>query len=198
MKAITGAQKALDLTFPSGPFPVDDSDWNHAHRNHGRRIRSNALSVSSLGAYLARFPAIQPYSESIAFALVVAMITYLSLIIGELVPKRLALSNPEHIASILAGPLHVLSSARRTRRPVPQRLHAVHSARHGHASHSDAAAGDGGRGQSNARAGNGSRRVRRSRADDRQEALQTERSRGHRAHEAAPRCGLARCRRLTG
>jgi putative hemolysin len=58
-----------------------------------------------------RFSAIAPYSGSIAFAVVVSGITYLSLIVGELVPKRLALSNPERIASILAGPLQLLSKA---------------------------------------------------------------------------------------
>jgi len=36
----------------------------------------------------------------IAFAIVVLIITYLSLIIGELVPKRLALNNPERIAAL--------------------------------------------------------------------------------------------------
>lgn len=54
-----------------------------------------------------------PYADGVAFVLVVALITYLSLIVGELVPKRLGLSNPERIASLLAGPMAVISSMAR-------------------------------------------------------------------------------------
>ena len=59
--------------------------------------------------YLARIPAIAPYSQSIAVVLVVGLVTYLSLLIGELVPKRLALQNPERIAMVVAQPMNVLS-----------------------------------------------------------------------------------------
>ncbi|KAA0679206.1 hemolysin family protein [Roseomonas genomospecies 6] len=52
---------------------------------------------------------IAPYGQQVAFALVVAAITYLSLIIGELVPKRMALVNAERIAAGVAGPMSVLS-----------------------------------------------------------------------------------------
>src|SRR6185436_19354772 len=50
-----------------------------------------------------------PYSESIAFVIVVVAITYVSLVIGELTPKRLALYNPERIASRMAALLKFLS-----------------------------------------------------------------------------------------
>jgi len=50
-----------------------------------------------------------PYASSVAFALVVAVITYLSLIIGELVPKRIALGNPERVASLIARPMRLIS-----------------------------------------------------------------------------------------
>jgi putative hemolysin len=56
-----------------------------------------------------RFPEIAPYSETIAFAMVVVVITYLTLVIGELVPKRLALHNPERLASVLARPMQFFS-----------------------------------------------------------------------------------------
>lgn len=52
---------------------------------------------------------IAPYAEPIAFALVVGAITYLSLIIGELVPKQLALGHPERIASLVARPMRAIS-----------------------------------------------------------------------------------------
>src|SRR5688572_8190069 len=50
-----------------------------------------------------------PYSETFAFVLIVLGITYLSLVIGELVPKRLALQNPERAASLLSVPMMALS-----------------------------------------------------------------------------------------
>lgn len=50
-----------------------------------------------------------PYAEGIALGVVVAGITFLSLIIGELVPKRIGLNNPETIASWVARPMLWLS-----------------------------------------------------------------------------------------
>jgi putative hemolysin len=51
---------------------------------------------------IASFPTLAPYASSISISLVVIIITYLSLIIGELAPKRIALSAPEKIAAALA------------------------------------------------------------------------------------------------
>jgi putative hemolysin len=70
----------------------------------GERTLTERLSTS-----LQRLPQIAGYSESIAFAIVVALITYVSLVVGELVPKRLALHNPEQIASAMSGLLNFLS-----------------------------------------------------------------------------------------
>lgn len=53
---------------------------------------------------------LDPYSNVIGVAVVVAGITYLSLIVGELVPKRIALRHSEAIASVLARPMKVLAS----------------------------------------------------------------------------------------
>lgn len=50
-----------------------------------------------------------PYSDPLSLALVVVVIAYLSLIVGELVPKRLALNNPERLAMAIAAPMQVLS-----------------------------------------------------------------------------------------
>ena len=54
-------------------------------------------------------PALAPYTGPIAFGTVVIAITYLSLILGELVPKRLALNGAEAVASRVAGPMRLLS-----------------------------------------------------------------------------------------
>jgi putative hemolysin len=53
--------------------------------------------------------AIQPYSEALALGIVVMVITILSLWLGELVPKRIALHNPERIARFVAGPMTFVS-----------------------------------------------------------------------------------------
>ena len=56
-------------------------------------------------------PSIAPYAASISSFLIVAIITYLSLVIGELVPKRLAINSPEAIAVIVSKPIYWLSQA---------------------------------------------------------------------------------------
>ncbi|MFE9084097.1 hemolysin family protein [Brevundimonas sp. NPDC003935] len=55
------------------------------------------------------FPALAPYSQFASTALVVVLITYVSLIVGELVPKRLALIFPETIASKMAAPISTMA-----------------------------------------------------------------------------------------
>src|SRR5215813_9705293 len=54
-----------------------------------------------LSAKLQQIAALVGYHETIAFVIVIAGITYVSLVIGELVPKRLALYNPERIAAAI-------------------------------------------------------------------------------------------------
>jgi putative hemolysin len=54
-------------------------------------------------------PVLQPFSEGLSVTVVVALITYLSLVIGELVPKRIALANPEQIACRIAPAMRALS-----------------------------------------------------------------------------------------
>jgi len=54
-----------------------------------------------------------PYSRAISLAAVVLTITYLSLVLGELAPKRLALANPERIAARVAGPMRTIAAVAR-------------------------------------------------------------------------------------
>jgi len=68
-----------------------------------------ASIAGRLDGYLEAFPAIAPYSEGLALFMVVAAITFLSLVVGELVPKRIGLNHPERIAGLVAGPMHALS-----------------------------------------------------------------------------------------
>src|SRR5436190_22803610 len=57
-----------------------------------------ARIAEKLAPSLAGLPYIGAYAETVAFNLVVIVITYFSLVIGELIPKRLALHSPEAIA----------------------------------------------------------------------------------------------------
>jgi putative hemolysin len=63
-----------------------------------------------LGPILHLIPWLAPYSETIASVVAVLLITYLTLIIGELVPKRLALNNPEPLAALVAIPMRMLAT----------------------------------------------------------------------------------------
>lgn len=69
-----------------------------------------AIMSDELARYLISiYPALAQYSQRVALALVVISITFFSLVAGELVPKRIALSNPERIASWAASPLSAFS-----------------------------------------------------------------------------------------
>lgn len=76
-------------------------------------ILSGALGeeviAKPLLAKLRSIPLLAEYADELALAMTVMLITFVSLIVGELVPKRIALSFPERIAAIIAGPMHVLS-----------------------------------------------------------------------------------------
>ena len=69
-----------------------------------------ATLAGHVRGWLTQVPALVPYAESIALALVVTSVTYVSLIIGELVPKRLALTNPERIAALIARPMQAIAA----------------------------------------------------------------------------------------
>jgi putative hemolysin len=61
-----------------------------------------ASFVDPLAAELDLFPAIAPYGHSIAIGLVVVTISFLTIVLGELVPKRIAIGRPEQLAVALA------------------------------------------------------------------------------------------------
>lgn len=56
------------------------------------------------------FPSLEPYSEVLAWATAVLFITYLTLVVGELLPKRLALNAPEEIAVAVAKPMQMFAT----------------------------------------------------------------------------------------
>jgi len=62
-----------------------------------------------LAQWLSGWSFVGRYAESVAVAIVVLTITFLSVVIGELVPKSIALRNPEYIAALTIKPMHALS-----------------------------------------------------------------------------------------
>jgi putative hemolysin len=76
-------------------------------------IIAGAYSGASLGgpvaARISGWGLSKEWSETIGFAIVITLTTYLSLVIGELVPKQFALRKPEPIAAIMALPMQYLA-----------------------------------------------------------------------------------------
>ena len=73
---------------------------------YGGTAMAEPMSHSLIDLY----PPIAPYAYSVSLTTLVIAITYLTLILGELVPKRLAIDNPERIACFLARPMLYFSS----------------------------------------------------------------------------------------
>ena len=80
-------------------------------------ILSGAIGEASIAARLRgsfeQFPATAQYAEPLSIGIMVVLLTYVSLILGELVPKRLALTRPEAIASRIARPMDILATIAR-------------------------------------------------------------------------------------
>lgn len=78
-------------------------------------ILSGAFGGAALSArlvpYVAQIPHLELYAETLSFAFVVLIITYFSLVIGELVPKSIALTAPETVASLFSRPMRFISKA---------------------------------------------------------------------------------------
>ena len=68
-----------------------------------------ATLAERLATQLVKIPWLAPYAGGVALALVVILTTYFTLVIGELIPKRLAMNNPEKIALSIARPMRSLS-----------------------------------------------------------------------------------------
>ncbi len=77
-------------------------------------ILTGAFGGEALGGALADvfapLPVVGRYADGLGLGIVVALITYFSLIVGELVPKQLALGNAEGIAARVARPMRILST----------------------------------------------------------------------------------------
>jgi putative hemolysin len=71
---------------------------------------SGATLAAEISARLQAVSIVSSYANSISLAIVVAGTTYLSLVLGELVPKRIAQNAPEAIASFMSRPMRLLAN----------------------------------------------------------------------------------------
>ena len=72
-------------------------------------VFAGATLSDRLASWLNTFPTIQPYAASLAQLVVVVLVTYLSLVLGELVPKRLAMQNAERVAMLMSRPMSFIA-----------------------------------------------------------------------------------------
>ncbi len=72
-------------------------------------VYSGENLTDNVEAAIQRISFLAPYSQQISTGIVVVMITYFSIVLGELLPKRLGMTFPEQIISVLAKPMHFLS-----------------------------------------------------------------------------------------
>ncbi len=73
------------------------------------------IFTTKLSPIIGSIPLLGIYHEEVSFIIVISLITYLSIVIGELVPKRIALNNPEKIAIFVAP---IMSSVSRIAHPI--------------------------------------------------------------------------------
>ncbi len=103
-----GAQSALELSNePSGFLSTIQVGITTVGILSGA-IGEGALA-DPLTLWLSQFSLIEPFARTLALTLVVVCLTYFSVVVGELVPKRLGLLAPEAIAAMIAAPMNVLS-----------------------------------------------------------------------------------------
>lgn len=73
-------------------------------------VYSGEKFSKQLEPYVAQIDFLKPYADSLSTVVIVVVVTFLSIIIGELVPKRIGLIRAEKIARFVAGPMNFLSS----------------------------------------------------------------------------------------
>jgi putative hemolysin len=72
-------------------------------------IFSGAKITDDVQLFITGFDILKPYANSIAVGIVVVVLTFFSLVLGELLPKRIGLNHPEAIAKAVAIPMKMIS-----------------------------------------------------------------------------------------
>lgn len=73
-------------------------------------VYSGEKFSEDLKPFVQKIPALEPYATTISTVLIVVLVTFLSIIIGELIPKRMGMLRAEKIARVVAGPMNFLSA----------------------------------------------------------------------------------------
>ncbi len=72
-------------------------------------IYSGEKITQDMEVYISRFPILEPYADTLSVVVVLIIITFFSLVLGELVPKRIGLTYPETIAKAMALPMKIIA-----------------------------------------------------------------------------------------
>jgi putative hemolysin len=72
-------------------------------------IYSGDKVTDDVKIFVESFPALKPYADNISVGIVVVILTFFSLVLGELLPKRIGLNFPETIAKLVALPMKYIS-----------------------------------------------------------------------------------------
>lgn len=73
-------------------------------------VFSGEKITNDIENFFLTFPSLKAYAHVIAVTVVVVLITFFSLVLGELVPKRIGLANPEGIAKTMARPMRIIAA----------------------------------------------------------------------------------------
>jgi putative hemolysin len=103
-----GAKKALELSYTPNKF-ISTVQLGITLISIGIGILSGESLSARLSEVISHISVIGPYAHSISVLIIVIIVTFFSVVFGELLPKRIGLLFPETIASAVAGPMHLLS-----------------------------------------------------------------------------------------
>lgn len=107
-KGNSGAKKALELAEDPNKF-LSTVQIGITLIGILLGVYSGDKLTADLAYFVQQIPLFAPYAASIASVLMVIIITYVSIVFGELIPKRFGLLFPESIASKIAQPMSILS-----------------------------------------------------------------------------------------
>jgi putative hemolysin len=103
-----GAKKAVELAASPGNF-LSTVQVGITLIGILTGILGGESIARDLESVVINVPLLQPYSHGISLTIVIILITYFSIVIGELLPKRIGLTMPENIAAFVAIPMYTIS-----------------------------------------------------------------------------------------
>ncbi len=107
-KGNRGASKAIELAESPGRF-LSTVQIGITLTGILLGLYSGETLTGPVRAIIEQVPALQPYAPNLALVLVLLFTTFLSIVLGELFPKRIGMSFPDAIAAIVSRPMYWLS-----------------------------------------------------------------------------------------